>query len=139
MLTLTLHLLLALAQGEGSPLGRPSPISGGVALSATMAALTVFIGVLLVGYWYQRMLKDRKGRPTAQTKALADDLVELTERLANELDKKAERIEALLDAADERIRQLERLRLEVPRTGLAATADPRLVEPRHRIRHESTG
>jgi hypothetical protein len=134
MLTRTLHPLLALAQGDGAPLGQPAPTSN-VALSATIAAGAVFFGVLLVGYWYQRMLKDRKGRPRAETKALADDLVELTERLANELDRKAERVEALLSAADERIRQLERLQLETPR----GSFEGRLVEPRPRVRHETTG
>jgi hypothetical protein len=138
MPTWTLHPLLSLSQGDGAPLGRPAATSGGVALAATIAAAAVFVGVLLVGYWYQRMLKDRKGRPTDRTKALADDLVELTERLANELDEKTEKIEALLGAADERIRQLERLQLEIPRTG-AANLDPRLVEPRHRVRHETSG
>lgn len=123
--------LLALAQGDGAPLGRPA--AGGVALSATIAAVTVFLGVLLVGYWYQRMLKDRKGGGRPETKALADDLVELTERLANELDRKAERVEALLSAADERIRELGRLQMETGRH------EPRLVEPRARVRHESTG
>jgi hypothetical protein len=139
MLTWTLQPLLALAGGDPTPLGRPSPTTptAGVALSATIAAVTVFVGVLLVGYWYQRMLKDRKGRPTPESKALADDLVELTERLANELDEKAERIEALLGAADDRIRQLERLHLEVPRAGVPA--DPRLLEPRARVRHEGPG
>src|SRR5262249_31686518 len=126
-------------QTDGAPLGRPSPTTGGGALSATIAAVTVFVGVLLVGYWYQRMLKDRKDPPSGETKALADDLVELTERLRDEPDRKAERIEALWGAADERIRQLERLQLESPRAAMAGSLDVRLVEPRPRVRHEASG
>ncbi len=123
-----------IAQAETTPLGRPA---GGVALSSTLAAGAVFIGVLLVGFWYQRR---QKATPQAAAKrtenaALASDLTELTERLANELDVKAERIEALIAAADDRIRHLERLSLETSRP----TPDPRLVEPRHRVRHESYG
>ena len=124
-----------LAQAETTPLGRPA---GGVALSSTLAAGAVFIGVLLVGFWYQRRQKANPQATAAkrtENAALANDLTELTERLANELDVKAERIEALLAAADDRIRHLERLSLETPRS----SPDPRLVEPRHRVRHESYG
>jgi hypothetical protein len=125
-----------LAQAETTPLGRPA--GGSMALSSTLAAGAVFVGVLLVGFWYQRRQKATPHTNAAkrtENAALANDLTELTERLANELDIKAERIEALLAAADDRIRHLERLSLETSRT----TPDPRLIEPRHRVRHESYG
>jgi hypothetical protein len=130
---------LVLAQEESSPLGRPS--TGSMALSATLAAGAVFVGVLLVGYWYQRRIRSRTpGLAANEGRALAADLTELTDRLAQEMDSKVSRLEALIAAADERIRRLERMELETPRAG--ATIDPRLTEPRtpaHRVRHETSG
>ena len=128
-------IVLLLSQGETLPLGRSA--GGSLALSSTLAAAAVFVGVLLVGFWYQRRQaaapKAAAAKP-AENAALAGDLTELTERLANQLDMKAERVEALIAAADERIRHLERLSLETP-----GTPDHRLVEPRHRVRHETFG
>jgi hypothetical protein len=120
------------ADSEASPLGRPP--TGSVALSSTLAAAAVFVGVLLVGYWYQRRVQAMPKATKAEAAALASDLEELTERLANQLDVKAERVEGLIAAADERIRLLERLQMELPQ---ATGVDPRLVEPRHRVRHET--
>jgi hypothetical protein len=119
------------ADTETAPLGTAP--TGHIALSSAIAAAAVFVGVLLVGYWYQRRVQAMPKATKAEAAALANDLEELTERLANQLDVKAERVEALIAAADERIRQLERLQMELPRSG---SVDPRLVEPRHRVRHE---
>lgn len=123
---------------DSVPLGTPG--AGTASFAGTVAIAGMFLGALLVAYWYrQRLLKAPKtdaGR-AGDAAALAKDLNELTERLAEELDRKAERIEALIAAADERIRQMERLQMEAP---VAAPAlEARAIEPRHRVRHETLG
>ena len=128
--------LVLVADTESAPLGRGTPPTSTIALSSTLAAAAVFVGVLLVGYWYQRRVAGMPKASRAEAAELAKDLEELTERLANALDVKAERVEALIAAADERIRALERLQMEASR---GPAADPRMVEPRHRVRHETLG
>lgn len=133
--------LRLIADSGSVPLGTPAAGTG--SLAGTIAIAGMFLGALLVAYWYrQRLLKAPKtdaGR-AGDAAALAKDLNELTERLAEELDRKAERIETLIAAADERIRQMERLQMEAPAAAaVAPTLDPRLLEPRHRVRHETLG
>src|SRR3954469_5445798 len=86
---------LVLADGDASPLGAPSLATHSVA--STIAIGAMFLGALLVAYWYRRRLllapKTDSGK-AGEAASVARDLSELTERLADELDRKAERIEA---------------------------------------------
>jgi hypothetical protein len=125
--------VFTLAEGDSTPLGSAAAKPTG--LASTFAIAAMFLGVLLVAWWYRRRLPQAaKAVPanSGEAAAMARDLSELVERLADELDRKAERVEQLLAAADERIRQLERMELSKP----AASAD-RLIEPRPKARAET--